>query len=237
MVIRKALLGLSLSSAVLTTQALSLKPDMYQFTIGAFTAHQGKDQSVNVVGLIGDNYTVTKHNDQNVLIGAGVFKHYNQTYSFGLNIFYLAKTKVNGLIYQEKMFDNLGYTYGIAHVPILFTAKGSKPLKSKGKAITFDIGIGPNIMRAYDFNDYSRDGGVTQPNHAFESKTQAEFAASAGLALHFDNVIKGYPIDIGYRFFYLGNGQLSPRINLIQNSLQTGHVYAHSITLSTSLER
>lgn len=188
------------------------------------------------MGLIGDNFTVTESNDQNFLLGAGLFKHYNQTFSFGVNAFYLAQTSVQGIIFQENLFDNLGYAYDVTHFPILITAKGKTPLKGNSKAVTYDVGVGPNIMRTQHYSDYSRDGGVSLPDNAFRAKTQTELAASAGIALRFENALAGHPVEIGYRFFYLGEGQLSPRTPLILNALHTGHNYAQSITVSTSFE-
>lgn len=150
--------------------------------------------------------------------------------------FYLANAEVKRTIFQEESFDNLGYQYDVRHLPILFTAKGKKALGNREEVITFDIGLGPNIIKAKNFRDFSRDDGETIPNHAFLDNTNVDLAASAKVGVLFNNAMKGLLIEIAYRFLYLGRGELKPRTNAIQNTLETGNAYAHSLTLSTIFE-
>ena len=126
--------------------ALSAFPKNTELTIGVASVDQGKAQNINVQGLIGDRYMVTKDRDENVLFGVGFFNPYNEMFSYGVNVFYLAKTQVKGLIAQEHLFDNLSYQYDVTHFPILVTVKGQKSIIDGKKSVTFDVGIGPNIM-------------------------------------------------------------------------------------------
>jgi hypothetical protein len=227
------------SSMMLATCAnaysLSMVPADLALTVGAFTAKQGEAQHINIQGLIGDSYTVTKKHDESWLLGVGLFKSIHDSIALGLNVFYLSKTNVDGLIFQERLFDNLGYQYGVTHLPILATAKVTKPLSNGNKSLIVDVGIGPNVMQTKSYNEFSRDWGVTIPNNAFTNKTQTEFAASVGVGLLCNNLVKDKAIEIAYRFFYLGKGEFNVNNNQVLNQLQTGNIYAHAITLTATV--
>src|SRR5579863_1204957 len=96
--------------------------------LGGFRAHQGEDQNIGITGLIGDRFTVSQHNDQNVLLGLGYYidgpGYGVVNMMYGLNAFYLPNTKVKGNIIQEGMFTNLSYNYTVNNYPIYVAAKG-----------------------------------------------------------------------------------------------------------------
>jgi hypothetical protein len=230
-----SLIGLSLLGASTSHASLPIISGDLALTIGGFSAHQGKTQDIGIQGLIGDRYTVSKSHDESVLFGAGIFKTINDTFAYGLNVFYLSKTNAEGLIFQEHLFDNLGYQYGVTHIPILATLKATKALSNGNKSVVFDVGIGPNILQTKSYNEFSRDFGVTIPNNAFVKKTQTEFAASAGIGILCNELVKDRPIEIAYRFFYLGKGEFGVNNNQVLNTLQTGNTYAHAITLTATV--
>lgn len=95
--------------------------------VGGFNASQGKSQNIDIDGLIGDRFTVTNGDDQNILVGLGFFvdgfSNCHASTMFGLNAFYLAKTFVKGNIIQEQEFTNLDYRYSVSNYPIYFAAK------------------------------------------------------------------------------------------------------------------
>ncbi|HEX2549085.1 MAG TPA: hypothetical protein VHM20_04595, partial [Gammaproteobacteria bacterium] len=111
-----------------------LKNGHFYFHIGGFNATQGKSQDIGIEGLIGDHFTVTQHNDQNVLFGLGYFRDTLQTDSyhflFGLDTFYLPQTAVKGDIIQEELFTNLSYRYFITNIPIFFATKAYFKIKN-----------------------------------------------------------------------------------------------------------
>ncbi|MES2198935.1 MAG: hypothetical protein V4489_02040, partial [Chlamydiota bacterium] len=76
--------------------------------VGWFTANQGKSQHINIEGLIGDDFSVTKSSDQNFLLGLGYYfnglDRSRISLSYGINAFYLAPTEVRGNVTQENLF-------------------------------------------------------------------------------------------------------------------------------------
>ena len=82
-----------------TTQALAfdLKNTLSHgnavIQLGNFWGHQGQAQHINIDGLIGDDFTVTKAQDNNGLVGLGYFIDGQDKnlfkMSYGINAFYL----------------------------------------------------------------------------------------------------------------------------------------------------
>src|SRR5262245_50594191 len=99
------------------------------FSVGYFNAREGKAQHINIAGLIGNTYTVSKKSDDNCLLGLGYLFHgwnldrYNLAY--GIEAFYLFNTKVRGTVVQEDLFTNLSYRYKLTHIPIYAIARAS----------------------------------------------------------------------------------------------------------------
>ena len=85
---------------------------------GEYWSSQGKDQFVYISGLIGDNLNKTNSTQTNGLVGVSLMYQlepiYNKlsdiTPSIGVRGFYLPSVKVNGIITQENLFNNLGFT-------------------------------------------------------------------------------------------------------------------------------
>lgn len=207
--------------------------------VGWFTASQGKSQHVNIQGLIGDDFSVDKSSDQNVLVGVGYYFDWPDApcvnIKYGINAFYLAPTKVEGLVTQENLFTNLSYQYSRTNYPIYFAAKALIPC-SACSSITIDVGIGPNIVSTGGFKERSLDGGVTIPDeHLFSGKNVVAFSATAGLGWRIENFLGVCSLEIDYRFFYLGQGELKKVNSQVLNNLRTGNSYANALFLSISL--
>ena len=200
---------------------------------------QGNSQQINLKGnLIGDYFTVTDKNDQNVVVGLAYFHelanpHHIQ-YSYGVNAFYLAKTTVSGTVLQEQLFTNLAFKYSVTHIPIYAMAKAEVALNNPF-ALVVDIGIGPNIMQTTDFRERALDGGITIPDYIFSDKTKAVFSATTGVGLKFNNVLRTHPLSCGYRLFYLGRGRLAAVNSQVGNPLKTGNSYANALICSVTL--
>jgi hypothetical protein len=119
--------------------------------LGMYWSQQGKAQHININGLVGDTFTVTKHSGSNALVGVGYFidgqqyKNFKMTY--GVNAFYLPKTTVKGLVLQEDLFANLSYDYGVTHIPLYAIAKSIIETKYPNTALIIDAGIGPNFKK------------------------------------------------------------------------------------------
>lgn len=202
------------------------------FHLGGFNATQGKSQDIGIEGLVGDHFTVSEHNDQNVLVGIGYFldglqkDNYNLLY--GLDAFYLPQTAVTGDIIQEQLFTNLSYRYFISHIPIFLATKTYYKISSNNNLV-LDIGIGPNIMSMNKFEEYAI---AALPDKAFSSHTEVTFSATAGLGMKFNHIWKNIPLEIAYRFFYLGEGSLTKDNSEFKDTLKTGNNYANALVIT-----
>ncbi len=184
-------------------------------------------------GLIGDEFIINNNNSSNGLVGLGYFidgQNKNLfSMNYGINAFYLAKTAVTGDVIQENLFTNLSYKYNTTNYPVYFVAKSAIKTKYPKYALTLDAGIGPNFMQISGFTEQSLDGGVTVPDNIFSNHTTIAFSATAGLGVKINNTFGAAPLECGYRFFYLGQGNLHTNTNQVLNTLNTGVTYANAI--------
>jgi len=208
------------------------------FSVGVFRATQGEEQHINIQTLVGNNVTVTKSNDQNVLLGLGYLLdggvHGRFNLAYGIDAFYIAKTNVQGVVTQEDVCANLSYQYSTTNIPIYVIAKAAIKNANDKYALTLDVGLGPNIMRTYNYFATSLDDGVTIPDNAFLGRRSTVFSATAGVGIPFNNVPGSSLVELGYRFFCLGQGEFATRTNQILNSLKTGNSYANALVLTIS---
>lgn len=204
--------------------------------IGDFNATQGTPQDIGIAGAIGDHFSVRSNNGRNILLGLGFYMDGldRERFSllYGVNAYYLGHTTVRGYVTEENMFTNLAYVYDIANYPIYAAAKLLLNTCSDDYVFAFDLGVGPNLIHTSNFSESSLDGGVTIPDNAYSGQTSVAFSATAGVGLRFTNAFGYVPLEIGYRFFYLGQGQLNKVNNQLSSSLDTGHNIANSIVLS-----
>lgn len=230
--------SLSLTAALfmsVTASAWSfdLKGGHVMMEAGVFNNSQGKSQNIYIRDLLGDRFSVSRHHDTSGLFGIGYLLN-GPTYSlfhlsYGINAFYLPKTSVKGTITQEFLYTNLAYRYGVSHVPIYATLRATSPHHSDQYALTFDAGVGPNMNMGTGYRDHSIDNGITFPDHAFLNRTRTTLSGMAGVGLQFNHVIGNAPVEVGYRFFYLGDGRLHRRTSDLLNTLKTGESYANAL--------
>lgn len=227
-----------------TTQALSfdLKNKLTHgrpvLQLGGYWSNQGQAQHINIDGLIGDDFTITTGHASNGLVGLGYYIDGQEkdlfNMAYGINAFYLAKTSVSGNVIQENLFTNLAYGYHVTHYPVYAIAKSIVKTKSSKYAITVDAGIGPDFMTAGGFKEQSLDG-ITLPDNAFSSRTSTVFSATAALGIKFNNVFGKAPLECGYRFFYLGQGNFNKQTNQLVNTLTTGNNYANALICAVTV--
>lgn len=222
----------------LSCLAFSLKHGKVPVQLGVFTSSQGKNQNINIQGLIGNQYTVDNNKSTNGLFGIGYYvdgldkEHFQLSY--GVNGFYFGKTSINGTVIQEHLFTNLSYKYDINHVPIYFAAKSTVKNNNEAYAITFDAGIGPNFIQTSNYSETPLDS-FTVPDNAFSSHNNVTFTAMAGVGLKLNNIFGRAPLECGYRFFYLGQGDLSKNTDQLLNTLKTGNNYANALMCSVTV--
>jgi len=221
-----------------TPALANLPPGHLILTAGGFSAHQGSSQHIGITGLIGDHFTVSQHNDQNGLLGLGYFldgirnDHYNILY--GLNAFYLMNTNVFGDVVQENQFTNLSYRYSITNWPVYLAEKTLIPLSDHCQLV-IDLGVGPNFIQSDDFIENSTDGGITLPDNAYSGQTSVAFSATAGIGFQINDLPGLLPIEVAWRFFYLGQGYLHKDNAQLARELSTGNSYANALTVSIFL--
>lgn len=218
--------------------SLSPKRSAIIFQVGGFNASQGDDQLIGINGLIGDEFTVAHDHAENILLGLGYYiDGLNQnrfSLMYGLNAFYFAHTSVEGNVIQEQLFTNLAYRYSITNFPIYAAVKSIINMNSDKYIMTLDLGVGPNIIKTSNYNETSLDG-ITIPEHIFSGATSTVFSATAGIGVKFNNIIGHLPLEVGYRFFYLGQGNLKKVNSQVTNTLSTGKNYANALIISTSV--
>ncbi len=217
----------------------SLKDGQMTIQLGGYWRSPGSEQFIHIQDLISDRLTVTNGTDFNGLFGVGYFlngKDYGQLHTqFGLNWFFLPRTEVSGTVLQENSFSNFSYSYNLIQYPLYVVGKSMIDTPLQGHHVTLDVGLGPNFMKATRFSETA----LTQtlaftpvPGQLFSDKTTVNFSVTAGAGIRFDHVFGDAPLECGYRFFYLGQGQFNIANNQVINTLKTGQIYANAAICS-----
>ena len=207
---------------------------------GGFIASQGMSQDINIQGAIGNQYDFSNKSSGsgNGLVGLGYyvngFTKERYALSYGINAFYLANTAVSGNITQEHTFTNLSYQYNIQHIPVYLDAKTLINTNNDKYKVTLDAGLGPNFMQTSHYNE-TQLTSYSLPDAAFGHYNNVAFTATLGIGLRFTNLFKKVPLECGYRFFYLGQGQLAANTNQLLNTLKTGNTFANALLCSITL--
>ena len=212
---------------------LNIKQGHALVQLGGYWSCQGKAQHVDIKDLIGDDFTVSNNNSSNGLLGMGYFldaqEKPNFKTSYGLNFFFLSPTGVSGTVVQENYFTNLSYKYSVTHYPVYAIAKSTINLNSTHYALTVDAGIGPNFMHIGGFEELSLDNNNTIPDYIFSGRANTTFSATAGIGIKLKHLFGELPLECGYRFFYLGQGQFNVLTNQTITTLNTGTAYANAL--------
>ncbi len=224
---------LDTKTRVLSAVSSRLKNGHAHVQFGGYWSSQGKNQHVNIQGLIGDQFTVTQKKDSNGLVGLGYFvegpKNERFNLIYGLNAFYLAPTLVAGNVIQENIFTNLSYAYKVTHYPLYAMAKTLINTKSSRYTYTFGAGIGPNFMYTGSFKERSLNEQTLPDSTIFAAHTTTTLSATAGAGIKFNQVFGNAPLECGYRFFYLGKGHFNISNTQVLSSLNTGSTYASAV--------
>ena len=212
----------------------SIKDGHLAMQIGYYWSYQGKSQHIDIEGLIGDDFTITSHGDSNGFFGLGYFlqgiKKNWVEFDYGVNAFYLANTSVSGNVVQENLFTNLSYSYDLAHYPIYAAAESTFRVTNSTFSITTFAGLGVNFMWARNFKEHALNE-FTIPDDIFSSHNTPNFSATAGVGFR-SCVWRRLFLELGYRFFYLGQGSFDKTSSLVQDRLSTGNCYGNSLVLS-----
>lgn len=208
------------------------------FQGGGFIQRAGEDQNIDIDGLVGNHYNVDANKASAPFLGLGYYLHAinNDTFAldYGINVFYLFATKVDGTILVEQQFEDLSYKYFVESLPLYAALKTNFKNKTNTCAFTMDVGIGPNFMTTRDYKETILVAGAVADD-TFSGETVTTFSATAGLGIRFYQLMGPLDFEIGYRFFYLGAGSLSKENHLMQDDLSTGDVYANAIVFALTL--
>lgn len=202
--------------------------------LGGYVTSQGQAENINIQGLIGDRYTLTKRYNTNWLFGFGYYMDMPMSamkVMAGIDAYWLERNTIRGTIIQEQLFQNLAYHYDISNLPIYLAGKALFD-QGSGFGFTVDAGIGANFVITQHYQDWSLDGGVTLPDNAFNNHARAVFSATLGVGVAMTNVLNASAVECGYRLFYLGKGRLAKTSDQIRNSLSTGTNYANALVCS-----
>lgn len=218
----------------LTAFAFELPPSFASLELGLFNSVQGEAQDIDIQGLVGNQYTVNDNHAANGLFGVGYFfegfDNQDWQLAYGISSYYFGPTTVKGTIEQEHLFSNLDYSYDIQNTPVYLALKG-KFKQTQRYDLTFDAGLGVNFMRISDYNETPTDS-QTIPDNFFSSQNNINFSAITGVGVRFNNVLGKNSLECGYRFFYLGNGQLNSDNSQVLTPLKTGNVYANALVFT-----
>lgn len=226
-----------LLSLPLSCSAMGLKHGMIPVQLGGFISSPGTSQHINIEGLVGNLYTVQDHHTSNGLFGIGYYMHGADKERFelnyGINGFYFGKSSVSGSVVQEDLFTNLTYNYSIHNLPVYLAAKAIVKNTNKQYNVTLDAGIGPNFIKTSHYSEGALNS-FSLPSNGFAGDSRVAFSAMAGIGVRLNEIFGKAPLECGYRFFYLGAGQLNPTNNQILNRIKTGNNYANGFICSVT---
>lgn len=205
--------------------------------VGASSNLTGQSQQVNVNLLPSANYTLSSRQYWNGVVGLSLLKDVQfqqKEMSYGLGAFYFFPSTVSGNIYQAGLYNNLSYTYLTYNIPIYALAKTTFEFSKLPIPIFFNVGVGPNLLLISKYSEQIINPD-SLPDNVFSSSTNVTFSVTAGVGVHIDKIIPNHPLECGYRFFYLGAGQLALNNNQYLNKLGTGQVFSNSILCSIKI--
>lgn len=208
--------------------------------LGGYSAIQGKAQNIYLRNdLLSTRYTVKTHNQGSGLVGLGYMLDgpvvWNRfPLSYGIDTFFLGQTAVSGYIIENRLLTNTSYRYKIQNIPVYLAAKTLINTPSDKVNLAVDVGIGPNFMSASRYFETALNG-FTTPNNSFSGHDNISFSATVGAGLRFNNASGHLPIEIGYRFFYLGEGRFTTNNHQTRDALKTGDGYANALVCTVTL--
>lgn len=206
-------------------------------SVGGADVLQGEKQLVNIQNSFGNIYTVDSISKSVFLVGVSaltpvVKKQDSMLLSLGVSAYYLSPSNVQGTIFMEQSFPNLSYRFNTQNIPLYATARGVfRSQQTKPISLVLDAGIGPNIIKTAGYEEHSLDAGVSIPNQTFSGSSTVKLSAMAGIGVRFVQINEHTTMELGYKYYYLNEGQLNPRPQVL-NHLSTGTINAHALVLT-----
>lgn len=201
---------------------------------GGLWINQGANQSVLINEGFGDYFSVTHNNNVGAgIVGAGAYIDSLEletdffTVQYTATSFFIPQTTITGFVTQEGLVTNLAYGYDIAYLPSFIGLKITDKPIDRAYHGTFDVGVGFDVIFTNNFGETSLTPYTVTDNFFSGRHRSYSFDATLGVGLKVQTGL--VPIEIGYRFFYLGQGTLPSSNTLVLNPLLTGHNFANAV--------
>jgi hypothetical protein len=206
----------------------------FQFVAGGYRGSHGEAQLIPVTGLIGDYFSVNHFIATGGVVGLSLYMESlawdNDVYrlQYGVSSFFLSKTSVQGLVTQENLVTNISYKYNLYNFPSYWGVKITRLFENSRRNLTFDLGLGFNQIKTDLFYEQAMTY-FTLPDEIFAGGSSYDFSATIGFGVKQNNTFGKFPLECGYRFFYLGRGELKPINDLVITPLSTGRNYVNAV--------
>lgn len=207
---------------------------------GPYLLKGGQAQSVPIVGLIGDTFSLNRTVSTYALVGGGVyidsleFEHDNFGLQYTITGYDLLPAQIQGQVTQENLVTNLEYSYALTNVAGYVGFRLINFLGGNRVNLTFDGGVGVNKVSTNIFIEKPLVN-YALPDNAFRGAQMIQFSYTFGLGIQLRDVFGKQPLGCGYTFLYLGEGELTSINTQIPNPLKTGKNYANAILCSVQL--
>ena len=204
---------------------------------GAWILH-GQNQTINIDSAASDYFSVNHTNSNTGIVGAGFYldnlelRNKRFTVQYTATAFYLPVTRIFGSGTLGETASNFTYDFSVGYLPTLFGLKFTDKPVEKPYHVTIDLGLGFDTLFVSGFHG-TNVVPPTVPDY-FAKNTDYSLAATAGVGFKVYPSAYSIPIEIGYRFFYLGQGHL-PAIYPALGPLGTGYNYANVVMLTLEL--
>ncbi|MFO2970990.1 hypothetical protein SCO12_05915 [Legionella pneumophila serogroup 10] len=234
--VTKLTVALASYLSVTSYAAFSIPKGQAVLELGGASISKAPTQLIAIgEGSLGNIHRVYHSQDLRFLAGLGYFfdvlTYKPLSFGLGPQIYYLKQHNTQGVIDIERAFPNLSYQYQTQNTPLYAAVKAKWAGQDEVSSLVLNAGIGPNFIKTKNYYEHSLDDGITIPNQAFAGQSRTRFSAMAGLGLQFKTPHKTLAFEVGYKYFYLGEGTLNPRPGFL-NQLTTGHQSTHALTLS-----
>lgn len=206
---------------------------------GVYGITQGVQQHIDIQNMIGNEYVPKSRSDGNALVGFGVFRDVysmeKATIQAGFQLYYLFSSHVAGQVLLENAFNDVNYQYSMSYLPIYAALKLHKPSHYDKLDFVFDAGVGADFIRMNRYHETAVIPG-TVPDDAYQAREDTSITATVGVAARVYRFPHDGWVELGYRFFYLGDAKFNPSNSLYLTSFRAGSMYGNAFVLALHVD-
>lgn len=212
----------------------------FAFFAGGYRGTQGKAQHIPISGLIGDYFSVSDSVATGGIVGLAMYmkslalRTDDYELQYGITSFFISHTKVRGLVTQENLVTNLSYEYNMYNYPTYLGLRLTKVFEDSRYDGILDLGLGANKISTSLFYERALTA-FSLPDFIFEGTSTVSFSANIGAGVKIKEAFGKFPLECGYRFFYLGQGKLISVNQLVTTPLITGYNYINAIMCNVEI--